>query len=194
MTKSSFVPGAWEKAGLEYAYSWRFPDLPVFRQEADCIANSQTADDPPDFDYMGLLAPEACGSGAKIAVRCSFEALGAPMLLLSMEDEVDPDGVLRTLEYYEIVIWKNGLNVWRHHTDHRRTSHYLALGATFPLRADEIHTLSAEIHPDRLLMDVDGHKLNLFVPDLRDRFRLGYTACEGICRLYEMTIDPGTPF
>ena len=188
-SKISFAPGGWENAGLEYAYSWRFEALPVFRQEADCIRNSPLKDNPQDFDYMGLLAPGTYTAGAKISVRCSFEKLGAPMLLLSGENEIDEKGVLRTLEYYEIVIWKNGLNVWRHHTENRKTSHYLALGATFPLSTDEIHTLSAEVKEKRLLMEVDGRKLNLFLHDLPASFRLGYTACEGICRLYEMTLS-----
>ncbi len=190
MTNISFTPGGWEKAGLTYAYSWRFAALPVFRQEADCIASGRSADDPTDFDYMGLLARETCAPGAKIAVHCSFEALGAPMLLLSLADEIDEGGELRTLEYYEIVIWRNGLNVWRHHTEGRRTSHYLVLGAAFSLAEGEKHALSAEVRSDRLLMDVDGRSFNLFTGDLPGGFRLGWTACEGICRLYDMTITP----
>ena len=141
---------------------------------------------------MGLLAPGVCSAGDGIAVRCAFEGLGAPMLLLSMENEIDEAGALRTLEYYEIVIWKNGLNVWRHHTEQRKTNYFLALGASFHLADAEIHALSLKVRQNRLLMDVDGHGFSLFVHDgLQDGFRLGYAACEGVCRLYEMTIDRG---
>lgn len=184
----SFVPGGWENAGLTYAYSWRFPALPLFRQEADCIANSRISRDPDRFDYMGLLAPGWYGEGAAVAVRCGFEKLGAPMLLLSMEDETDENGALRTLEYYEIVIWKYGLNVWRHHTQNRDTSHYLVLGASFSLAEDEVHALSAQVQEKHLLIEVDGREFRLYLHDLRAPFRLGYTACEGICRLYGMTV------
>ncbi len=188
MTTISFVPGGWENAGLSYAYSWRFQELPVFRQEPDCIANSRRADDPSRYDYMGLLAPETYTCGAKVTARCSFEEYGAPMLLVSLKDETDEAGVLRTLEYFEIVIYRNGLNVWRHHTEQRRASHYLVLGASFPLAAGEKHTLSAEVGRDRLLLEADGRRFDLFAHDLEDRFRLGYAACEGICRLYAMTV------
>ena len=105
-----------------------------------------------------------------------------------MENGEDGDGCLLTLEYYEIVIWKNGLNVWRHYTENGVTSHYLALGASFPLEADEIHTLTAELLEKRMLLSVDGHRFNLYVPDLTERFTLGYTACEGLCRLYGLEI------
>ena len=184
----SFAEGAWENAGMTYAYSWRFPDLPRFRQEKDCIVNSKRSDKPLDYDYVGLLAPGEYAPGAGITVRCSFEDRGAPVLLLSGVNETDENGILRTLEDYEIVIWKNGLNVWRHHTVNRETSHYLALGASFPLAGDVIHALSLKTRKDRLLMDVDGTKLNLFIPDMFASFRLGYMACEGFCRLYDMSV------
>ena len=184
----SFAPGAWENLGLQYAYSWRFEALPLFRQEKDCIVNSKRSDKPGDYDYMGLLVPGTFGPGARLSVRCSFEDLGAPMLLLSSQEEIDENGILRTLEYYEIVIWKNGLNVWRHHTEGRKTSYYQVLGAAFPLAAEEIHELSMEIGERHLLMEVDGKKLKLFLHDMPASFRLGYTACEGICRLYEMSV------
>jgi len=40
MKKITFTHGSWEDAGRQYAYSWRFPERPVFRQEEDCIVNS----------------------------------------------------------------------------------------------------------------------------------------------------------
>ena len=164
----SFAPGGWEAAGFDYAYSWRFAALPKFRQEADCIANSQVPGDPKEFDYMGLLAPQTYTAGAQISVRCSFEDYGAPMLLICDAHEIDGDGILRTLEFYEAVIWKHGLNVWRHHT--------------------EPHTLSAQLKTDRMVFAVDGMSFDLFLHDMPASARLGYCACEGICRLYEMTL------
>ena len=183
----SFKPGKWENSGLEYAYSWRFERFPRFRQEADCIENNPIPDVENDFDYMGLMTPERYGAGTTLSVKMRFENLAAPMLLLSMDHELDGQGHIRTLEYYEIVIWKNGLNVWRHYTRERKPGHFLVLGATFPLATEEKHRLRVDVREDRLLMNVDGHAFNLYLHDLTDTFRLGYTACEGYCRLYDMT-------
>ena len=69
----TFGPGEWENTGLVYAYSWRFRELPRFRQEKDCIANSAKQGDPGDYDYMGLMLPETYTAGAKIGIRCAFE-------------------------------------------------------------------------------------------------------------------------
>ena len=184
-----FTPGSWEKAGLVHAYSWRFPQLPVFRQESDCLINSEAPGTSQLYDYMGLLDTQSYSTGTRLSVRCSFEDLGAPMLVISDRNEIDENGILRTLDYYEIVMWKNGLNVWRMHTEDRRESHYKVLGATFPVTEKDIHTLSVEIQENRLFIKVDEQKLELFLHDLPDSFLLGYTACEGYCRLYEMNID-----
>jgi len=186
MTDITFSPGGWEDKNLTYAYSWRFPELPRFRQEADCIANSIAPGTPQLYDYMGLLLPSDYTVGAKLSVRCSFEALGAPMLVISPKNEVDENGILRTLDYYELVIWQKGLNVWHLQTEDRKVSYYKVLGAEFPVALEELHNLSVEIQKDRLLMRLDDVALELYIPDFPTSFRLGYTACEGICRLYEM--------
>jgi len=211
MKKISFLPGGWESAGLEYAYSWRFPGEPVFRQEADCIANSASPEGPGGFDYVGFLLPGEFSVGARVEARCSFEGLAAPMLTLVDRMETDERGVLRTLDFYEAVIWRNGLNIWRHHTAGRNTTHYKALGAGFPLAEGQVHTLSLEMAPQaanpdedgaaadggeapakssdkRMVLTVDGIKLDLFIDDLPERFRLGYSACEGVCRLYDIAV------
>lgn len=188
-TQIPFTPGTWEDAGLIYAYSWRFPELPIFRQEADCIVNSEAPGTSQLYDYMGILTPVPYPLGTKLSVRCSFEDLAAPMLTICDRHEIDENGILRTLDYYELVMYKNGLNVWRMHTNGRNVSYYKVLGASFPVTCGEPHTLSAELQQNRMLLQVDEQKLNLYLHDLPDSFLIGYTACEGICRLYEMTIE-----
>ncbi len=186
--KVSFAPGGWENAGFDYACSWNLPEPPRFCQEKDCVVNRKRSDRPMDYDYASLLAPGEYTPGARLAVRCTFEERGAPMLLLSDRNEKDENGILRTLDYYEIVIWKNGLNVWRHRTENRNNTYYLALGAFFPIEQDRVHDLSVFLRRDRMLVDVDGKKMNLYVHDMPPRLRLGYSACEGRCRLIEMEI------
>ena len=186
----TFTPGAWEDKNLQYAYSWRFERFPQFRQEADCIENNPIPDVENDFDYMGLMTPERYGPGTTLSVKMRFENLAAPMLLLSWEHELDDEGHVRTLEYYEIVIWKYGLNVWRHYTNSRVPGHYLTLGAAFSLEESTIHTLKAEILSHRVKLTVDGgHSLDLYLPDLPESLNLGFCACEGICGIYDMEID-----
>lgn len=191
MTNITFTPGSWEDKNLTYAYSWRFPELPEFRQEPDCIVNNIAPGTPQLYDYMGLMLPETYTTGAKISACCSFEDYAAPMLVISPENEVDENGILRTLDYYEIVIWRNGLNVWHLSTENRKVTYYKVLGATFPVALEEKHTLSVEILDRRLVMQLDEMKLELYIHDLPGSFRLGYTACEGYCRLYQLTAEQG---
>ena len=183
----SFTPDRFETSGLIHAYTKRFSDLPVFRKEEECIVNSMRSNG--SYDYMGVVFPEKYTYGSRITIDCSFEDFGAPMVLLSMENETDMHGVLWTLEYYEFVIWKNGLNVWRHTMKNEVPSWYLALGAKFDLKCEERHVLSVETGERHFDIDIDGRKFTLFAGDITDSFSLGYTACEGICRLYGMTAE-----
>lgn len=191
MKKITFTPGNWENAGLQYAYSWRFPQLPVFRQEEDCIVNNEAPGTQQVYDYMGLLDQELYTYGTKLSARLSFHKYGAPMLTICDRYETDENGVLRTLDYYELVIWENGLNVWRMHTQDRKVSWYKVLGDKFSLAAKEIHTISVLIKENRLIIQVNDKESDLFVHDLGEKFLLGFTACEGFCRTYDMTIESG---
>ena len=188
MTAITFAPGLWENAGLRYAYSWRFEGFPTFRQEADCIINSSDPAGPAGYDYLGMLSQTPLTEGDTLRVRTSFEGSAAPMITLCDRYEIDENGVLRTLDYYELVIWKNGLNVWRMHTQERKVSFYKALGLTFPLEAGQPHMLSVTLEPQHLHIRVDDHAAQLYLPDMPASFLGGYTACEGLCRLYDMEI------
>ena len=200
MKQITFTPGNWEQEGLELAYSWRFEELPEFVQEADCIRNSASLPGSCQnggYDYMGLMLPETYGAGTKLTVRCSFAATeggsGAPMLTIADRCEVDENGVLRTLDYYEVVIWHRGMNLWRLHTEDRQVHHYLVAGLSFPLKMDTMHTLSAELKDNRMMISVDDQMADLFVSDMPEQYRIGYTACEGICKLFDMTVEEVQP-
>lgn len=189
--KISFTPGAWEDAGLVYAYSWRFEGLPVFCQDADCIRNGAVGQDPgmADYDYLGLVAPASFSVGAGCTLRCGFEGTGAPMLVLCDRREIDENGVFRTLDYYEIVLYKNGLNVWRMVTRDRQVTYHNVLRAFFFVPENEAHLLSLHTRDRRFLLSADEREFELYIPELTGPFYLGCTACEGVCRLYELEFD-----
>lgn len=187
--KINFAKNAWTpERELVHAYSYRFEDRPVFTRCDDCIENKADPDGPGGYEYITLLAREQSAPGTRISTRCSFEEDGAPMIVLAKEMIPDPDGVLRFGEYIEIVLYKNGINVWQMHCRDRRVTWKRLLGAEFPVAAGEIHTLSVETGADTLRIEADGHVLTLFVADLYPSFHAGIDACEGINRFYDLSI------
>lgn len=188
--KLSFAKGAWEpEKELAHAYSYRFDDRPVFTQFEDSIGNLPDPAGPGGFEYISVLSRKQYGPGTKITARCSFEDDGAPLIVLADKLYRDPDGALRYGTYLEVVLYKNGVNVWRMRTRDGKVTWKKLLGAEFVVPAGEIHTLSVLVGEQSLKIDADGRVMTLLVEDMYPSFHAGVDACEGYNRFYDLEID-----
>lgn len=189
--KVDFSQGNWAGGALCYAYSYRFEETPVFVQKEDCIENQKNPGATYGYDNISLLTPEKYGPGTRLSARCAFEDLGAPLLVLAPRMEKDPRGVSRYGDYIEVVLWKNGVNVWRMWMKNGEVTWKQLLGVDFPVSEAEIHTVSATVGTDTLQITVDGRKILLAVEELYPSFHVGINACEGINRFYEFEAVQG---
>ena len=185
----SFSEDAWTVGELVYAYSYRFEETPEFVRKEDCIENRQNPGAVYGFDNISLLTPEKYGPGTRLSTRCAFEDLGAPLLVLAPWMEKDPRGIHRYGDYIEIVLWKNGVNVWRMWMRDGEVTWKQLLGVDFPVAEGEPHTLSVTVGTDALEITADDRKLLLAVEDLYPEFHVGLNACEGINRFYEFQAE-----
>lgn len=181
----SFSKGAWTHGELVYAYSCRFEETTVFLQRPDCIENQQNPGAVYGYDNISLLTREKYGPGITISTRCAFEDLGAPLLVIADGLTVDGRGVSRYGDYIEVVLWKNGVNVWKMWMQDGQVTWKQLLGVEFPVSESESHTLSVTIGTDTLEITADDRKILLAVPDLYPTFHVGINACEGINRFYD---------
>lgn len=186
----SFQKSAWDESALTHAYTHRFPYTNRFIQLPDCIENPENPAMPDGYDYLSLMTRHPFPLGTTVTTRCSFSGMAAPLLIFSEDLELCEDGCYRYGNYFEVVLYKNGINVWRlwrqedgSVTWHRR------LGAEFPITEGEIHTLSVTLSQEYMDIDMDGVKLSLRVEDLFPSFYLGITGCEGPCLFYGMSIE-----
>jgi len=190
MISIDFSCESWRQA-LSHAYSFRFTETPVFTQAEDHITTAVNPAHREGFDNISLLTPETYTAGAKATLRCAFEGLGCPEIIIVEKTEACPDGALRYGACFEVVLWKNGVNVWRHfmgEQDHRCYWHK-RLGLTMPVAEHAIHTLEVEIIRDYIVFTIDGVSSKLRTEDLPRQFHMGVTACEGIVRLYDLQIE-----
>lgn len=111
--KITFAENSWNQDQLTYAYSYRFQETPQFIQKKDCIENSKNPGAVYGYDNISLLTRETYGPGTKLSTRCAFEDLGAPLLVITDQLTTDDRSVVRYGNYLEVVLWKNGVNVWR---------------------------------------------------------------------------------
>jgi hypothetical protein len=187
----NFSKGAWNTDEITYAYTYRFADTNKFLQNEDCIENAENPDCPADgYDYLSLVTKEKFEVGTKITTRCSFKGKAAPLFVICDALDDCEDGHKRYGNYFEVVLWKNGINVWRlWRKEDGSVTWHKRLGAEIPFAEDEIHTLSVEMKENYLAITADGIKLNLRAEDLFPSFHLGITGCEGPCRFYDMTVE-----
>ena len=190
MSKISFGNDAWKQA-LMTAYSFRFTEKPEFIQQADHITTSANSAHREGFDNISLLSRGKYEKGVRAKLRCAFDGLGCPEIIIVEHTEDCPDDAVRYGACFEVVLWKNGVNVWRHYmdtADHRCFWHK-RLGLSMPVAEGEIHELEVEIIRNYIVFSVDGVGIKLRTEDLPEKFHVGVTACESIVRLYEMEIE-----
>ena len=186
--KVDFSRGQWDNAPLTYAYSFRFQETPVFIQEDDCIANQKNDTFEQGFDNVTLMAEQVCAPGAAISASCAFEAYGAPLFVIAEKLHRCPDGALRYGDYMEVVLYENGVNVWRMRMNDGKVTWVKLLGAQFPVSAGERHTFSTRVTKTGLEIEACGRKFTLYVEDMYPSFYLGVSACEQIDRFSDMEI------
>ena len=184
-----FSRNAWLSDDLVYAYSYRFTDRPVFTQFDDHIENKADPDGPGGYEYISILTPRQYGTGTSVSTHVSFEGDGAPLIVLADKLYREPDGTLRFGEYIEVVLYKNGINVWRMWYRDGKVTWKKLMGVQYPVTTDELHTLTVTAGEEGLNITADDRTMSVYIPDMYRSFHAGINACEGINRFYDMTVD-----
>ncbi len=110
--KLQFHDNGWTTDEFAYAYSYRFNQTPVFTPCGDHVKNRADTDATYGFENISLLSRRLLPPGTTVTPRCSFDGDGAPLIVLAKALD-DVNGVLRYGDYVEIVLYKNGVNVWK---------------------------------------------------------------------------------
>ena len=188
--KIDFSRGAWSTDDLVYAYTYRFPGAPEFLQQDDCVENrpDDTGTFGCDWENISMLSKETYPVGTRITVRCAFFDLGAPLITIA-DRMYNENGVMKYGDYMEVVLYKNGINIWRMHMDENKTVTWKKmLGVEFPVTEGDIHTLSVTVTADGLTVEADEHRMFWRCADIYESFHLGIDACEGLNRFYSLEI------
>ena len=185
----NFKKGQWTEDELVIAYSFRFTETPKFTQEDDCIRTAINENHREKFDNISLLSRKTYSAGAKATLRCSFEDRGCPEIIIAENMEMCEDGAMRYGECFEMVLYRNGINIWRHYRENGKCSYYKRLAVEYPVAENQIHEMTLQVIPPRLIFTLDGQQTMLRVDDLPQSFHMGLTGCEGIARLYSLKIE-----
>ncbi len=188
MKKTKFGKNQWNPEDFIQAYTFRYIETPDFHQGEDCIFSDKNPDHPEGFDNISLLTKETYRAGAEAEIHCSFEALGCPEIILVEKLELCEDGATRYGACFEVVLYKDGFNVWRHYREDGRCFWHRRLGVEYPVAENVTHSLTVKVEEQELIITMDGQKTTLRTEDLPKEFHLGITVCEGIARVYDWEI------
>ena len=184
-----FSKGKWSEDQIMTAYTFRFTQTPPFVQEQDHIRSGVNPAHPEGFDNISILTRDTYTAGVTVTAHCGFSGTGCPEILLVPEPEKCPDGAIRYGACFEIVLYENGINVWRHYRENGECTWHQRLGVEYPVSADTVHELKVQVLKDELHIWLNGQKNILHTEDIFENFRLGLTACEGIARVYDWKIE-----
>ena len=152
------------------------------------MENLKISDERYGYDNISLLSRDKYIGGTRVETRCAFFDLGAPLIVIA-DQLYDEDGVQKYGDYLEIVLYKNGVNVWRMQMDENKVVTWKKLlGVEFSVTEGDIHTLSAEVTADGLKIEADDRKMFLRIEALYETFHVGIDACEGLNRFYALSI------
>lgn len=188
MIFEQFRKGQWKEENWIRAYTFRYQETPALHQEEDCISSKRNESHPEGFDNVSLLHYQPLEKGAGMEMTCAFEGNGCPEIILVPEIEKCPDGNIRYGACFEIVMYRGGVNVWRHFREEGKCSWHKRLGLRFNLEEHALHRLSVEIRENELAIKADGYEAVLRTEDLPQSFYGGITMCEGAARVYNMKI------
>ena len=133
----NFAKDCWKETELTTAYSFRFTETPRFTQEADHVRTAVNPDHREGYDNISMLTKDTYTAGATATLHCAFEGLGCPEIILVEKVEECEDGAMRYGACFEIVLWKNGINVWRHYREEGKCFWHLRMGLEYSRTAGE---------------------------------------------------------
>ncbi len=190
MQKVLLGKGQWNQAAFIQAYTYRYKEAPVLRQAEDHIFSDVNAEHPEGFDNISLLTREKFTADVTASIHCAFEGLGCPEIILVESSELCEDGVVRYGACFEVVLYKGGINVWRHYRKEGKCSWNARLKLSRAVSESELHTLRVSVRENYLDIELDGEtKVTLRADDLPQQFHMGITVCEGIARVYDWQVE-----
>ncbi len=187
--KIDFSKNKWTTGELVYANSYRYTDEPEFSQLDDCIVNRVNPKTETGFDNISLMTKEKFSGKTLIRTRCSFDKYGAPLIVVAQEMDEQEGKIPRYGNYFEVVIYENGINIWRMWCENKKVSWKKMMSVTFDVSAKEIHSLTVVVNEEGFEVDADGRKMTLYVPDMYSSYHVGIDACEDINRFYDFEVE-----
>ena len=196
-----FIPGGWNKADFIQVKSSRWPNINAFKQEANHIVNVCPADATPQEmlskrapeTYAAMIYKRPISGNSEIKAEMSFDYRMAPSIVIAEKPGADANNYPEFRTHYEIVLFDQGLNVWRHWFKDGKQIWRKVGFLKCNFKANTKYELKVNIEftgrGPVWTVSCGGHEFG-FIDDLMPKeFYAGIVACEGVNRFYDFKIE-----
>jgi len=179
---------------FRYAYGpqARSEEQFVLRTEDGALTNDYSTE-AHDYSYICALSKKKYTGKIKLTLTCSFKRSGAPLIVFTNDLTKRESGAIGLNMHFEVVAYRGGCNGWRVIPFPERTGWPVLstkiLKEEFPIPEDEWVTVCAEIDGCDVDVEIMGRKLHFHDDNIPKEFYVGFTACEGICRFAQFTVE-----
>lgn len=192
----SFAQGKWDSK------DWSLIRRPDWNNEGkwtqgDGYIQNQTPADATEDQMMGARAPETYVSmvfnqkitgDAVVTATMEFTHRMAPSIVLASEIQDNSGGWKEYRQHFEVVLFDEGINVWRHRFEDGKPTWQKRAYCRFPLEKNVKYTLQVTKRGDELAVTVGDHTFAYMDESLPKEFFAGITGAEGVNRLYDFSV------
>ncbi|MBN2309779.1 MAG: hypothetical protein JXR94_12455 [Candidatus Hydrogenedentes bacterium] len=193
----TFAEGGWDRADWILASRPDWDHEGNWIQRPEYIENEVPADATEDEmvskrakeTYTSMLYKERLEGDVTIRSKMAFAHRMAPSIVLTSElGPADDKGRRTHLGHFEIVLFDEGINVWRHEFKDGRARWEKRAYARFRLEKDTEYELSVTKKGKLLIVAVGEHPFAYHDELLPDTFWAGITGAEGVNRFYDFAL------
>ncbi|MBN1675905.1 MAG: hypothetical protein JXR37_32980 [Kiritimatiellae bacterium] len=199
----TFTPNAWNSNDWLLVKSPRWDHFGGWVQREDCIENETPAGATPK-ELLGKRAPETYtsmvlkqkvkGKRVDVYATMAFADRMAPLIVIAPALGADAEGRPEYREHWEIVLYDEGLNVWRHVLKDGKPWWRKAAFVQCAFKPNVRYKLGVRVEktPKGRMLSVcvdDAVKMGYMDDSLPDEFHVGITGCEGVNRFYDFSVE-----
>lgn len=200
-----FTPDGWDPAAWTLCKNPTVEYLGKWIQRPDCIEN-ETPTDPAkknalDQTLTTMIYNQKLSGNFTASATFQIGAGSAPGIVLVQDWAPDAQGRPQYGEFYEVIIYEKGINLWHHFAkDGKRTWEKTAY-SDFALKPDTGYRLQAERKGKSIAMTVtpaaatvpeaqpEPHMIGVLLNSLPDDLYVGVLGCEGVSRVYDLRVE-----
>lgn len=147
--------------------------------------------------YASMVHKKRFEARAEVSSVMSFDHLMAPLIVIAPQLGKDALGRPEFREHHEIVLYNEGINVWRYTFENGQAKWRLAAFLRAPFEPKKMYDLKVTLEKRRGLMQMDivcgGCHFGYQDETLPESFYAGITGCEGRNRFYSFKVRAGLP-